>query len=59
MSAFGEQVSTLRRQEQVQQELETCTEDMDRYAMTLSSMIFLLEHPKYSERPAARLVHGN
>ena len=30
MSAFGEQVSTLRRQEQVQQELETCTEDMDK-----------------------------
>ena len=36
MSAFGEQVSTLRRQEQVQQELETCTEDMDKYSPSLS-----------------------
>lgn len=31
MSAFGDEVRTLRRQEQVQQELEQCTEDMDRY----------------------------
>ena len=30
MSAFGDEVRTLRRQEQVQQELEQCTEDMDR-----------------------------
>lgn len=35
MSAFGEQVATLRRQEQVQQELENCTEDMDRFAGNL------------------------
>ncbi len=30
MAAFGEQVQTLRRQEQVQQELEHCADDMDR-----------------------------
>lgn len=36
MSAFGEQVSTLRRQEQVQQELETCTDDMDKYVASPS-----------------------
>jgi hypothetical protein len=34
MAAFAEQVQTLRRQEQVQQELETCAEDMDKYGFT-------------------------
>lgn len=31
MSAFGEQVTTIRRQEQVQQALETCTDDMEKW----------------------------
>ena len=30
MSAFGEQVTVLQRQEQVQRDLEHCADDMDR-----------------------------
>jgi len=38
MAAFGEQVQTLRRQEQVQQALEHCGEDMDKCATHLPTL---------------------
>ncbi len=38
MSAFGEQVELLARQEALQQELEACGEDMDRMTRVLDEL---------------------
>jgi hypothetical protein len=38
MSAYGEQVQLLQRQEQIQRELEDCGEDMDRMAELLDEL---------------------
>lgn len=38
MSAYGEQVQLLQRQEQIQKELEDCGEDMDRMSDLLDEL---------------------
>ena len=38
MSAFGEQVELVARQEQIQKELETCGDDMDRMSALVDEL---------------------
>jgi hypothetical protein len=38
MSAYGEQLSLMQRQDQIQKELEECGEDMDRMSALLDEL---------------------